>query len=620
MVSVLLVALCAATLASLQLASWAALGSFALRPLRASSEDDDGFLVTTILLGGALTSCAYAVLARSAGVHAALAGGAVLTLVPLAMGWRGVRRAIATVYGRAATVWAGNRLAYVCLLAVLLLYVVHASGPPRSADVMRYHLAHIRQIVFDGAWLGISDLHYAFPFGWSLNLLPFEFIGLPETAHFVSLGLWIVAALTLLSWMNGRGVGAHGFFVLLAVGAQIMVVEAVTSATADSYSIFLVTAAVVLIGRDRPTQPVDALVMGFVAGVGAQSRYQLIAVGLALAAVFVVQLQREERRSRLLVAFIAGGAVALTLAVPFYLSNFTQFGNPVWPLLADGLAGDAPYAERIAARYASFQAGSRAPLDILRSVGALLTNPLAFPVPLLVFTASFLVFWRGAASGRDLGVFTTVFLGCWLALQPRLYVRYSIIMTPIAIAGTAMLLGRWAGGARVTRFVRGGCVLMLAGFLAMSAVYRRDFIRYVLTGDRDRFHEITWFHATFKWLNANVPPDGRLLVIIGSAQTYPLERWYRRADPDFSAVVDWTAVTTAAGLDSVLRAHRIEWVVYDDRDWSDAPGGPNMTRVVREALDRRMFVPVATIDEYLSLSRMRRLGTNTTVRILRRAE
>ena len=54
------------------------------------------------------------------------------------------------------------------------MYWLNAIVPPRDADVMRYHLAHVRQIARDGAWIAVPDFHYAIPFGWTLNFLPYE--------------------------------------------------------------------------------------------------------------------------------------------------------------------------------------------------------------------------------------------------------------------------------------------------------------------------------------------------------------------------------------------------------------------------------------------------------------
>ena len=75
---------------------------------------------------------------------------------------------------------------------------IYAIAPPRDGDVMRYHLAHIRQIASDGAWKSIADITYAFPFSWTLNYLPFELLGLPQTAQLTNLGLGVLVLVTLV--------------------------------------------------------------------------------------------------------------------------------------------------------------------------------------------------------------------------------------------------------------------------------------------------------------------------------------------------------------------------------------------------------------------------------------
>jgi hypothetical protein len=99
----------------------------------------------------------------------------------------------------------GRVLQFSLTLVALVLWM-SAASPPRSADAMRYHLAHIRQIVGEGRWVAIADYHYALPFGWSLSYLPFEMIGLPQGAQMLGALLFAVVVASAVSILRSRGV------------------------------------------------------------------------------------------------------------------------------------------------------------------------------------------------------------------------------------------------------------------------------------------------------------------------------------------------------------------------------------------------------------------------------
>jgi hypothetical protein len=70
-----------------------------------------------------------------------------------------------------------------------------------------------------------------------------------------------------------------------------------------------------------------------------------------------------------------------------------------------------------------------------------------------------------------------------------------------------------------------------------------------------------------------------------------LSRWHRRAEPDTSAVCDWRAVKSAEDLRDFLRRGAYDYVIYEQRDWSTSPGGPEMTAAIQEAVRKGFLAP-----------------------------
>ncbi|HMQ34326.1 MAG TPA: hypothetical protein PKD53_26560, partial [Chloroflexaceae bacterium] len=355
------------------------------------------------------------------------------------------------------------------------------------------------------------------------------------------------------------------------------------------------------------------------AWVGAQSRYQAVALGLAVTAVALVYATRRGLGPRTLAAYAGGAAAALLVAAPFYLFNWAGLGNPVWPLLIDRLNQPPAYADLVAQAYSRSLNGALAPATLLRGLWRLLTSPVVFPVPaaaLLLLAAA--LRWRGAPTVA-MALFTAAFLALWALAQPRLYPRFSLMLLVPVLLGWAPLLAGWGRG-RLRPLVRGGLVALLALFGALNLVYAYDYLEHAATGDAARFHAHTWFKPTYDWFNAVAARDARPLVVVTSAQSYYLERGHRRGDPRFSGVVDWSAVGDSAALGAAMGRGGYTHLIYEAADWSRLPGGRQLLDAVAAAAADGTLRELARFDERLSTSRLLRDGQTTTVVVYELAE
>lgn len=574
-------------------------------------------LPVTLLIGSGLTAAAFAVLTALGIVLPAaivVAGAGVAALVVR-------RRHVARLCARALEpfTWAlPGRAIYLAGLPACGLLWLNAIAPPRDGDSMRYHLAHIRQIVQDGGWKPILDYHYALPFGWTLDYLPFELLHLPQAAQIVNTVLYVVMLGGVLGILRERQVGAVWTAAAVALLAHPFVIRTFTSANADGYAIFVVFTLCAFLLRADDMSPRDAFAFGFVSWIGPQSRYQLVAVAIAaLAATLIFRPANLRERIK---PYVLGAVAGILLASPFYLANLHTFGNPVWPLgIADGAT--SRYADVVGAAYTRSLSGDYTLGTVWSGLVRMLTTAELIPLPAVVVLLLLASVKSGRVAVNRLVSFAFAFLTLWVIAQPRLYPRFIALLLPVAALLGGLRFGATAtADVSATRWLdRYAPALTLGLLMLASAATSLDQLRYDATGNLAGYHRFTWYYPVYAWANRTLPSDARVLVIVSSGHSYYLERQYRRADPWLSAEVDWRQTTTAYSLDSALVAGREDYVIYDDRDWSRFPAGASMSKAIRESIARGSLIPIHSFHIPLYSSRMRRRFQMANVYVLERA-
>jgi hypothetical protein len=200
-----------------------------------------------------------------------------------------------------------------------------------------------------------------------------------------------------------------------------------------------------------------------------------------------------------------------------------------------------------------------------------------------------------------------------------LYPRFIIYMLPVALMIALPVVAQRAIAAPFERGLRVALAVALAIFLAYGVASAALPAAYLATGNAARLHRLTWYYPVYTWANAHTPRDARFLVIVGSAETYHLDRAYRRADPATSAVVDWQALADVGALDKVLSDGRYDYVIYEPGNWSSSPGGAQMMQLLDAARQRGILRDAATFRLELTRSRFRHRDFPTTVLVLRAA-
>ena len=600
-------------MAAFALAAWTAIGSV-LVPR--SIGDDDIALAGSILVGSGTTAFLFALLTRAGIIDGAIWLVGILSVAAIALKRDRVREMFSATAAAYSQTLQSDRLVRVVALPVAALLWIDAIAPPRDGDVMRYHLAHIRQIITDGRWEAIADYHYAFPFGWTLNYLAFERFHLPQAAALVNVGLLLVLLAGLLRLGRGGPLPRTATLAAIAFFAHPFVLRTFASALADGYAIFVVYAISLMLLELDERHNRAAILLGFACWIGAQSRYQLIAFAVAGSVVFLFVAARRGWWSELR-QFVLGATGALVLSAPFYFANLRGFGNPVWPLLIPAINGTTAYANRVGAAYTRWMTGSHTAPYMFHHVFDLISTPSLIPL-----AASLLVLIPLSLATREnryrrVAFFGTLFLVLWVVMEPRLFPKHVVLLLPagaiLFVPALAPILSRGAVVRTIDRLLAMAVVLVVAAATILSW----DYVRYAITGDKARFHRFTWYYPVYDWANRNTPRDSRFLVVTYSGHSYYLDRPYRRADPWLSGVVDWSRVSSARDVQSVLEHGGYRYVIYDDRDWGAYPSGATMSSAIKSAIAAQALLPVHASRERLYTSRATREFEETNVYVLR---
>jgi hypothetical protein len=609
----LFVGIAATLLAAFALLAWIAIGSFFLPS--SILQHDELAAPSSIVVGSGLTAFLFALSTRAGFVDAGILVVGLLSLAALFLKHGDTRRIVAQTAASYRDALKSSRLLRIAALPVAALLWIYAIAPPRDGDVMRYHLAHIRQIIADGRWEGIADYHYAFPFGSTLNYLPFERLNLPQAAALVNVGLWLVIVAGLLRIARRARAPRVAQLATILFFVHPFVMRTFASAMADAYAILVVFAIALFILSVDDTAA-DAMVLGFVCWIGAQSRYQLVAWSIAGTIIAVIHFAR--RKSVIgLKRFALGAAAALVLSAPFYLANWKDFGNPVWPLLVPSINGTAAYTDRVAASYTSAMTGSHDPSYILGQMWDLVTSVTIAPLAFMLLLIIPLSIRDSDQRFRRVSALGLLFLLLWILMEPKLFPRHVLLLLPL---GAILFVPAFDGALLRERIGRSVEQLLSAAVILLivaSAVLSQDYARYAFTGDKTSFHRFTWYYDVYDWVNRSTPANARVLVVTYSGHSYYLDRPYRRADPWLSGVIDWSRVASADDLIKELHAGGYEYVIYDDRRWDEFPGGAEMEGAVRAAVARRTLLPVYDGRERLYTSRVRRTFEETRVYVLR---
>ncbi len=405
------------------------------------------------------------------------------------------------------------------LAALVLLYVVMdvlvTAAPISSPDALFYHASAPAIFQRDHGW---QELPWSWPsyqpFGVEMLTLDGFLLRDFTQGAFAPL-LLALAAVAAVAGATARAVSREAALLAAAIFfAQPFMVWTATSTFVEPGLAFVVALAAWNLWAFASGRAGREAVMlaGVFAGAGAGMKYVGVAAGGALALAFLALAPRRVRAG-VVVAFIVP---AVLVALPWYVKNALETGDPFYPLLAGSPNSAAEEARR---QVLEGYGQGRSLLDALLLPFRLLTDGEAFdrgdlvsPLFLALAPAALLDYRLRRAAAVALAV-SGVYAAAWFATsqQARFLVPLMPAFAALAAVGALALAARGRLG-RVVVVASITCTLTVG--LGLSAVYASQFARVVAGREStDAFLERkTSFYSAISWLDKNLPPDARVLL------------------------------------------------------------------------------------------------------------
>jgi len=411
------------------------------------------------------------------------------------------------------------QLALAGLIGATLLLVAFATcAPVTTLDALHYHASAPARYAESH---GLEEIRWSWssyqPF--TVEMLVTDGVLLWDSiqgafAPFLLAVAALVAVIGMGARVGGRGVALLAgaiFFVqpLMAFEAGGTLIE-----SGLAFATALAAWNLALFVRRGETAP---LVLGglFVGG-AAGMKY----VGLFVAAAAGLGLLLAARR-RLTPAALALFLVpAVAVALPWYLKNAVQTGNPLYPFVFGGLNEDAQRSIEGGIRE---HGHGRGPVDALLLPFRLLASGNDFdrgswlsPLPLL-FAPLCLLDARRRRRCVPVLAAALVFVLCWFSTSQQ--ARFLLVLAPVLAVLAAIGILALESRGRVGRVAASlaTAAALLTGF-AMSATYMAQFVPVGLgLQDRAGFLEAkTPYYAGITWLNRELGEDETVLLDFSS--------------------------------------------------------------------------------------------------------
>ncbi len=438
-------------------------------------------------------------------------------------------------------------------LAVLLPLLLMATVPPWYQDDMTYHLALPRQFAVAGGYVVPDDNIFTFlPLGWESVLSLLYALG-PEPGHYPPLNprllsVWTAGFAALATVGLARSLGAArvvawsaGFLLLL----HPTMMQYAPSAYVEAWMLLLVALAAQGVARALAGERGWLAPAGVFGGLAISAKFPgLVVVGLLGLGLLLDGLGRRDDRA-LARRVLTFGLSAALVGAPFYLRNWIQRGNPVFPS-AWGLLGGAGWSSWRAWAWgeilANYGAG-HTPLDKLLLPWRFFTTREMFdtfegsngPILALGLLAGALLAWQLRAERERvrpvlLALGTVLGFSLFWALSTQ-QMRFWLPALPLL---AALTVAAFSGLTQRLRGVLVGVALLLSLAWVVDLerqVWRRQHTSAWLAGEMDRDAVLRALlpdsYGIFPEVHALVPPEGRIWLIWMRNKTYYLEREFR---------------------------------------------------------------------------------------------
>ncbi len=429
------------------------------------------------------------------------------------------------------------------ILVNLFLALVFALTPPTGWDGLQYHLILPKLALEQGRFSPPPD-NVSLNYPALVEMLFLAAMGMKsdvaaQVVHWTFLVLTLGAGLAFAARYFSWRVGWLAAALLVAVPSILLIS---TYAYNDAaLMVYTITALFWTLRAIETQRARDFVLAGALAGFALGEKYTALFIPLALGAIVLFQNRLPTRRA--LTQALMLGLAALILGIAWYLRNFFFVGNPIYPFVFGGLYWDAWRANW----YARFGSGLwNAPLELLlvpwtatvkgfqggdfdATIGALLLALLPFNLlkrdatqknfPLraawFLIAALFLFWMLGIAQSK-------------LLWQTRLLFPAFPLLAIFAAEGFQRLAQISLPQFSIQRFAAlvlglGLSLSVVSNGLATLRARPFDVLLGIETRGEFLARNLGAHYAVAQWVNANLPPDARI-VVLWEPRTYYIER------------------------------------------------------------------------------------------------
>ena len=416
------------------------------------------------------------------------------------------------------------------LLAVAALFdVAEALAPPADADSLAYHFALPKQFLTEGHIVFVPRaVDGAGPMLLTMTYMLALGIG-GETGMTVWAGMLGWAAVLLVYALARRHLSREWALTVAVVFAitPAVVYGGGSGQLEVKLTLFAVTAALLVATALRTGDARYAAAAGIACGFFAASKY----FGLVFLAVSGLTILLQRRWLRHGAAF---GAAALIAGSQWYIWNYFQSGDPVFPLLYDWLGARPGYwsaeaAAHLRQNYFPEEGPSaigpwllvsypfRATLHSLPIWDAGRTGLGPYGLLLLPFAAAGVWRFRRRLAYHPLAVpalITAAFYVVWLLSGTSQRVRHLLPVYPVFLVCVTLAALRFAEQRNVVRPLAAACALTIGIQLGGASVFAANYIRHIASGEgREAFllRNVARF-GPVPWINAHLKSGDRILI------------------------------------------------------------------------------------------------------------
>ncbi len=477
-----------------------------------------------------------------------------------------------------------ERLPVAVIAVALLLYTFEAVSPPTAADTLAYHYAYPKLVASEAGLVYVPDVatngplysHMLYALG--MALADVRLAGVISWIQLAVACLAIVALAGALLGSRHAGLWVGSIFITLPMVADIGVAGHV-DIPLMLYSLMGVWMMLEWARADRYLTAVLAgLFLGFAAGIKYYGLFTLAIVPVLTMLSIVVWRRIPVRRIVLATGLIL--MVAVCVACPWWLRNYANTGNPLYPAFYS-LFGGTDWSASLDAAFSAFTERHKRALPV--TPWMLLTLPWIVTmngsvlgaarngyglVPFLMIPTVGLAMWHNQRF-REIGIFVIVYAGLFASLWLALAFHRSRHLLPVVpwllILGVGGVQGAWKWE-RLRPFIVWPLAVGVVFQLSVTVVHGAQFIPVALgiESSEDFTRRKTWYHDDVVWLNHTLQPGERLLHF-NRLLNYPLNVDYFFASVYFQGFLDWSRTRNVRGLSAELTALGITHLYIDER-------------------------------------------------------